>query len=174
MAKRRPRCIVIAGPNGAGKTTFAKEFLPNEAGILHFVNADLIAAGLSPLDPPAAQVAAARILLKELDRLASAREDFSFETTMSGLTYLGRIRKWKASGYRMELVFLKLPTVEMALDRVAQRVRQGGHHVPAADVRRRFKRGWRNFEAAYKLTVDAWAVYDNQGRIPKLIDQSNG
>jgi len=174
MARKRPRCIIIAGPNGAGKTTFAKEFLPNEAGILHFVNADLIAAGLSPLDPPAAQVAAARILLKELDRLAGSREDFAFETTMSGLTYLGRLRKWKTIGYRIELVFLKLPTVEMALDRVAQRVRQGGHHVPTVDVRRRFKRGWLNFEAAYKGTVDAWAVYDNQGRVPKLIDQSNG
>lgn len=174
MAKARPRCVVIAGPNGAGKTTFAKEFLPNEAGILHFVNADLIAAGLSPLDPPAAQVAAARILLRELDRLAGAREDFAFETTMSGMTYLGRLRKWKTIGYRIELVFLKLPSVEMALDRVAQRVRQGGHHVPAVDVRRRFKRGWLNFEAAYKSTVDSWAVYDNQGRTPKLIAQSNG
>lgn len=173
MAKR-PRVIVIAGPNGAGKTTFAREFLPKDAGIMNFVNADLIAAGLAPLEPASAQVAAARILLKELDRLAAARQDFAFETTMSGLAYLGRLRKWKAAGYRIEMVFLKLPTVEMAIDRVAQRVKQGGHHVPAMDVRRRFKRGWRNFEAAYKLTVDSWAVYDNQGRIPKLIDQSNG
>lgn len=140
MAKRKPRCIVIAGPDGAGKTTFAKEFLPNEAGVLHFVNADLIAAGLSPLDPPAAQVAAARILLNELDRLAGARDDFAFETTMSGLAYIGRLRRWKASGYRIELLFLKLPSIGMALDRIVQRVRQGGHHVPAVDVRRRFKR----------------------------------
>ncbi len=84
MARRKPRCIVIAGPNGAGKTTFAKEFLPNEAGVLQFVNADLIAAGLSPLAPAAAQVAAARILLKELDRLCDERKDIAFETTLSG------------------------------------------------------------------------------------------
>ncbi len=174
MAKRKPRCIVIAGPNGAGKTTFAKEFLPHEAGVLHFVNADLIAAGLSPLDPSAAQVAAARILLKELDRLSAAREDFAFETTMSGLTYLGRLRKWRASGYSIEMVFLMLPSVELALDRVAQRVKQGGHHVPASDVRRRFKRGWLKFGVAYKPIADSWAVYDNQGRRPILIEQSNG
>ena len=141
---------------------------------MHFVNADLIAAGLSPLDPPAAQVAAARILLKELDRLAAAQEDFAFETTMSGMAYLGRLRKWKANGYQIELVFLKLPTVEMALGRVELRVRQGGHSVPSSDVRRRFKRGWRNFEAEYRQAADPWAVYDNQGRHPKLIAQSNG
>lgn len=173
MAKARPRCIVIAGPNGAGKTTFAREFLPHEAGVTHFVNADLIAAGLSPLDPPAAQVAAARILLKELDRLSAERKDFAFETTMSGMTYLSRMKRWRSQGYRIELVFLKLPSVDMALDRVAQRVKQGGHNVPTSDVRRRFKRGWRNFEAAYKSAVDSWAVYDNEGRLPKLIDQSN-
>ena len=108
MARRTPRCIVIAGPNGAGKTTFAREFLPNEAGVKNFVNADLIAAGLSPLEPSAAQVAGARILLKELDRLASERKDFAFETTMSGLTYLNRLKRWRKSGYRIEIVFLKL------------------------------------------------------------------
>jgi len=174
MARRKPRCIVIAGPNGAGKTTFAREFLPNEAGVMNFVNADLIAAGLSPLEPAAAQVAGARILLKELDRLAAERKDFAFETTMSGLAYLVRLKRWRSAGYRIELVFLRLPSVEMALDRVAQRVKQGGHDVPAHDVRRRFKRGWRNFDAAYKVVVDSWAVYDNQGRHPKLTDQSNG
>ncbi|QQR86898.1 MAG: zeta toxin family protein [Flavobacteriales bacterium] len=174
MAKRRPRCIVIAGPNGAGKTTFARQFLPNEADVLHFVNADLIAAGLSPLDPSAVQVRAGRILLSELDRLVSARADFAFETTLSGLSYVGRLRRWKAVGYRLELVFLKLPSAEMAIERVALRVKQGGHHVPAHDIRRRFKRGWHNFGAAYKTLVDSWAVYDNQGRRPVLVDQSNG
>ena len=174
MPKRRPRCIVIAGPNGAGKTTFAREFLPNEAGVMHFVNADLIAAGLSPLDPPAAQVAAARILLKELDRLAIERKDFAFETTMSGATYLARLRSWKKSGYRIEIVFLKLSSVELALKRIANRVKQGGHDVPVEDVRRRFERGWRNFEASYKALADSWAVYDNTGSFTKLIEGSNG
>ena len=174
MAKARPRCIVIDGPNGAGKTTFAREFLPKDAGIMNFVNADLIAAGLSPLDPPAAQVAAARILLKELDRLAGERKDFAFETTMSGATYLGRLKRWKKSGYRVEIVFLKLSDVEVALRRIAFRVKQGGHDVPEADVRRRFERGWRNFGASYKVLADIWAVYDNTGSSTKLIEGSNG
>jgi len=173
MAKRTPRCIVIAGPNGAGKTTFAKEFLPNEAGVLHFVNADLIAAGLSPLDPAAAQVAAARILLKELDRLSDERKDFAFETTLSGITYVDRMRKWKANGYRIEMVFLKLDSVELALKRIELRVKSGGHNVPKADVRRRFKRGWANFEAHYKELADHWTVYDNTSGIAELILQKH-
>jgi len=173
MAKRTPRCIVIAGPNGAGKTTFAKEFLPNEAGVLHFVNADLIAAGLSPLDPAAAQVAAARILLKELDRLSGERKDFAFETTLSGITYVDRLRKWKANGYRIEMVFLKLDSVELALKRIELRVKSGGHNVPKADVRRRFKRGWANFEAHYKVLADHWTVYDNTSGIAELILQKH-
>lgn len=174
MAKRKPRCIIIAGPNGAGKTTFAREFLPKDAGIMHFVNADLIAAGLSPLDPPAAQVAAARILLEELDRLAKARVDFAFETTLSGRTYLDRIRYWREAGYRIEIVFLRLPTVEFALRRVANRVKQGGHDVPAADVRRRFTRGLHNFDAEYKDLAHAWSMYDSDGPVPRLIIEHNG
>lgn len=96
------------------------------------MNADLIAAGLSPLDPPAAQVAAARIFLEELDRLAAARVDFAFETTLSGRTYLERVQRWRGQGYRVEVVFLKLSSVDLALKRVALRVKQGGHHVPEA------------------------------------------
>lgn len=91
-----PRCIIIAGPNGSGKTTFAREFLPKDGGVIHFVNADLLAAGLSPLKPELAALAAGRLFLTEMDRLAKARLDFSFETTLSGLTYLHRIKSWKA------------------------------------------------------------------------------
>lgn len=174
MTKRKPRCIIIAGPNGAGKTTFAREFLPKDAGILHFVNADLIAAGLSPLDPPAAQVAAARILLQELDRLAKARLDFAFETTLSGRTYVERIKAWRKSGYRIEIVFLRLPTVELALRRVALRVQQGGHDVATVDVRRRFLRGLHNFDSAYRELAHGWSVYDNDGERPLLMVESNG
>src|SRR6266516_4179590 len=96
--KRRafvPRCIVIAGPNGAGKTTFAREFLPKEAGVIHFVNADLIASGLSPLRPELAAFAGGRLFVSELDRLAGTRADFAFETTLSGLIYLRRLKHWK-------------------------------------------------------------------------------
>ncbi|HTX20868.1 MAG TPA: zeta toxin family protein [Candidatus Aquilonibacter sp.] len=165
-----PRCIVIAGPNGAGKTTFAREFLPKDAGVIHFVNADLIAAGLSPLRPELAALAGGRLLLTELDRLAKARTDFAFESTLSGLGYLGRLQKWKAAGYRIEMVFLRLHSPQLALRRIAVRVKQGGHDVPRADVLRRFARGWRNFEASYKPLADAWAVYDNSGDQPQLLE----
>src|SRR5688572_30250265 len=120
---RRPakarRCIVIAGPNGAGKTTFAREFLPKDARVIHFVNADLIAGGLSPLRPELAALAGGRLFLAELDRLARARADFAFETTLSGLVYLRRLKRWKASGYRIEITYLRLPSPRLALLRIA-------------------------------------------------------
>jgi predicted ABC-type ATPase len=164
------RCIIIAGPNGAGKTTFAREYLPKDAGVIHFVNADLIAAGLSPLRPELAALAGGRLLLMEMDRLAGARVEFAFETTLSGLGYVSRLKKWKAAGYRIELVFLKLQSSQLALRRIAARVRQGGHNVPHAEVLRRFARGLRNLDTTYKLLADAWAVYDNSGDRPRLLE----
>lgn len=166
-----PRCIVIAGPNGAGKTTFAREFLPCEGGVIHFVNADLIASGLSPLRPELAVRRGGRLVLTELSRLAKARQDFSFESTLSGRTYLPLLREWKAGGYRIELVFLSLPSVELALQRIAMRVRQGGHDVPRVDVVRRFNRSWRNFQLIYRELADTWAIYDNAGEVPRLLEQ---
>lgn len=163
--------MIIAGPNGAGKTTFAREFLPHEGKIVHFVNADLIASGLSPLKPELAALAAGRLFLRELDRLAAASADFAFETTLSGLTYAPRLRRWKSAGYRVELVFLKLASPALAVHRIAERVKQGGHHVPAADVRRRFVRGWGNFEKTYRALADAWTVYDNSALKAQLIEQ---
>jgi predicted ABC-type ATPase len=167
-----PRCIVIAGPNGAGKTTFAREFLPKDAGIVHFVNADLIAGGLSPFNPQLAALAAGRMFLAELDRLALARASFAFETTLSGLGHLSRLKQLKANGYLVEILFLKLNSPALALRRVAARVRQGGHAVPRADVLRRFRRGWVNFVQSYRLAADTWAVYDNSGDFPILIEAS--
>jgi predicted ABC-type ATPase len=166
----RPRCIIIAGPNGAGKTTFAREFLPKYAGIIHFVNADLIAGGLSPLRPELAALASGRLFLAELDRLARARLDFGFETTLSGLVYLRRLQCWKAAGHRLEIIFLQLPSARLALRRIAARVRQGGHDVPRADVLRRFERGWLNFQQHYRPLADHWEVYDNSLRTPCLIE----
>ena len=112
---KQPRCIVIAGPNGAGKTTFARQILPKDEGVTHFVNADLIASGLSPLRPEIAAVAAGRIFLAELDRWAKAREDFAFETTLSGQTHLSRLKRWKSSGYRIEIAFLLLASPHIAI-----------------------------------------------------------
>ncbi len=170
-SSRAPRCIVIAGPNGAGKTTFAREFLPREAGVIHFVNADLIASGLSPLRPELAAKRGGRLVLTELNRLAKAREDFAFESTLSGRTYLRMMRRLKVSGYRIELVFLSLPSVELALQRIAARVRQGGHDVPRADVVRRLNRSWKNFQSMYRPLADTWSVYDNSEAAPRLLEE---
>jgi predicted ABC-type ATPase len=171
-ARLSPRCIIIAGPNGAGKTTFAREFLAKEAGVVHFVNPDLIASGLSPLRPELAALAAGRLFLLQLDRLAKSKDDFAFESTLSGLTYLNRLKRWKARGWRIEIVYLRISSPRLALRRIAARVKQGGHNVPRADVLRRFTRSLENFESHYRLLADAWSVYDNSGSTPKLLERS--
>jgi predicted ABC-type ATPase len=156
-------------PNGAGKTTFARQYLPGIARVVHFVNADLIAGGLSPLKPELAAIAAARMVLREIDRLATERLDFAFETTLSGRTYVRRLELWKRAGYRIEIIFLRLGSVDLALRRIDARVRQGGHEVHKRDVIRRFKRGWENFQKTYQPMAESWAVYDNSGASPKLL-----
>jgi len=138
--------------------------------MVHFVNADLIASGLSPLKPEVAAVAAARTVLREIDRLAGERMDFALETTFSGLTYVRRVQSWKRAGYRIEIVYLRLRSAQLALRRIAARVRQGGHDVPRVDVLRRFRRGWENFQRIYRPLADSWAVYDNSGRAPRLLE----
>ena len=168
--KLGPRCLLIAGPNGAGKTTFAKEYLPNDARVVNFVNADLIATGLSPLKPELAAVAAARVVLEELDRLTGLRADFAWESTLSGLTYAKRIQEMKQLGYHVEIIYLQLASSKLALRRIAGRVRQGGHNVKKADVLRRFLRSWLNFQTTYRPLADAWTVYDNSTRPPTLIE----
>ena len=167
-----PRCIIIAGPNGAGKTTFAREFLPKDTDIIHFVNADLIAGGLSALKPEIAAVTAGRVFLAELDRLARAGTSFAFETTLSGRVYATRLRKWKAADYRVEITYLRIASTELALKRIATRVKQGGHNVPREDVIRRFDRSWTNFSRVYRPLADAWWVYDNSGVTPILLESS--
>jgi predicted ABC-type ATPase len=164
------KIIIIAGPNGAGKTTFAREFLPNEAGCPQFVNADLIAAGLSPFAPDVAAVKAARIMLESITELERRGESFAFETTLSGVVYARRIRRWREAGYHVTLFFLSLPNPQMAVDRVAERVRQGGHDVPSDVIRRRFDAGLLNFERVYRDVVDTWAMYDNAGDEPVQIN----
>lgn len=158
------KIIVIAGPNGAGKTTFAREYLPFEPACPIFVNADLIAAGVSPLNPEAAAFRAGRLMLEEIDRHAKQGRSFAFETTLAGLGYVRRIRRWRSRGYAVKLIYLPLASPEEALSRVEQRVRQGGHRVPEHVVRRRFHRSVANFRDVYRDLVDSWQVLDRRGR----------
>jgi predicted ABC-type ATPase len=168
---QQQKIIIIAGPNGAGKTTFAEEFLPKEAGCPTFVNADLIAAGLAPFDPEQAAFRAGRLMLEEIYRHARRGERFAFETTLSGRIYAGLIPGWRKNGYTVKLFFLQLALPELAIARVRQRVREGGHNVPEPLIRRRFAAGLRNFEHLYKPLVDEWALYDNSGSEPVLIEE---
>ncbi len=165
-----PKVIIIAGPNGAGKTTFAHEFLPNEADCPVFVNADQIAARLAPFAPETEALHAGRLMLQELARHFAARESFAFETTLSGRGYLHHIRVWQAAGYRVRLIFLRLGSAEDAVTRVAQRVRQGGHNIPEATIRRCFAAGLRNFEQLYAFLMEGWVLYDNTSAQPVLLD----
>jgi len=162
--------LIIAGPNGAGKTTFAREFLPNEAACPVFINADLIAAGLSPFAPELAALKAGRLMLEAMSELEERGESFAFETTLSGLAYAQRIPQWQAAGYHVSMFFLGLPLPEIAMARVAERVRQGGHFVPDDVVIRRFAAGLKNFETIYKPLVAAWMLFDNGGEEPVLIE----
>ena len=163
------KVVVIAGPNGAGKTTFAMQFLPNEANCPVFVNADLIAAGLSPFGMARVAVRAGRLMLAEIHNHARQGNSFAFETTLSGRSYARWIPRWQERGYRVKLFFLRLPTVEAAIKRVAQRVLEGGHDVPEPVIRRRFDAGWRNFDQVYRGLVDEWALYDNADDTPTLL-----
>lgn len=165
------KILIIAGPNGAGKTTFAQEFLPDEAKCPHFVNADLIAAGLSPFAPELVAVRAGRIMLDQIHEHVRKSDSFAFETTLSGRIYLQLIPRWQAQGYTVKLFFLQLPSVEMAVARVRQRVAAGGHNVPEDVILRRFDAGLRNFEQFYKPLVDEWVLYDNSTEQPVRLDE---
>ncbi len=135
----------------------------------NFVNADLLAAGLSPLDPAAARIAAGRLFLSELDRLAAAKKDFAFESTLSGLTLVSRLNSWSRSGYQIEIIYLKLDDLRVSLGRIAARVRSGGHDIPEPDVRRRFIRSWHNFQKHYKLLADDVRLLDVSGPNPRPV-----
>jgi predicted ABC-type ATPase len=163
MEENRPELRIIAGPNGSGKTTFVREFLPRYVTVPHFVNADMIAAGLAPFEPQAVALRGGRLMLEEIRRLAGKKESFAFETTLSGRTYEPMLRDFRAQGYRIYLYFLWLPDVAVNVQRVAHRVQQGGHNVPEEDVRRRYRRGIANFLNVYRPLTDWWIVYDNSG-----------
>lgn len=161
MSDRRPQLVVIGGPNGAGKSTVAPSLLRDRFGLTDFLNSDDIARGLS-LSPEAAAFEAGRILLRRLTDLAERRASFGFESTLAGQRHHRRIKQLKGAGYNYEfhLVFLWLRSPELAVERVRQRVRAGGHHVPEADVRRRYRSGLNNFFMHYRALADTWMVYD--------------
>src|SRR5258708_18034170 len=151
----RPNVYIIAGPNGAGKTTFAREFLPLYADCKNFINADFIAQGVSPFAPDTAAFRAGRLMLGEIALYARRRANFGFETTLSGHSHLKLIRDLKKVGYQSHIFYLWVPTVELALSRVGERVLKGGHDVPESIVRRRFSRSIENFLAHYSLLADS-------------------
>lgn len=166
-------CFIVAGPNGAGKTTFASTYLPNEARCFNFINADLIAAGISPLRPEEAGLEAGKILLAKMEDFIAGAATFGFESTLSGSAYVGRMVQMKEAGYRIVIFYLKIPSPELAVARVRERVKEGGHDVPEKDIRRRFDRSWSNFCELYRPLAHKWIVFDNGGEEPIILEQSN-
>ncbi len=166
------KLLVIAGPNGAGKTTFSRRYLQFAGAEIPFVNGDEIAAGLNSEAPEAAAQQAGRIALKRMESYAAQRMDFAFETTLSGRSYARRLIRWREHGYRIGMVYLRLPSAQHVVRRVARRVREGGHDIPEPVARRRFERSWRNFVELYRPIADEWLVYDTSSRSPTLVAAS--
>lgn len=165
-----PKVVVIAGPNGAGKSTTAPAILRRAWHVGEFVNADTIAAGLSAFSPESVAIAAGRLMLERVRELAGEDRDFAFETTLASRSFAPWLKSLRADGYTFHLVYLWLPTVELAVARVAERVRRGGHAVPERIVRRRYDRSLENFFALYSMFADSWVMLDNSiRRRPRLI-----
>ena len=169
MIGPRPTVVILTGPNGAGKSTVAPALLRGALAVNEFVNADVIASGISAFDPGSAAIAAGRVMLTRLRELAAQRVSFAFETTLASRSFVPWLRELRASGYEIHLLFLWLPSADFALDRVAERVRAGGHDVPADTVRRRYLVGLRNFFHLYEHLVSGWVVYDSSGPRPRLV-----
>jgi predicted ABC-type ATPase len=173
-SKPKPNCYIVAGSNGAGKTTFATEFLPRYAECTNFINPDLIARGLSPFDPNVALVRAGRLVLERIDQMSKSGSDFAFETTLSGRSYIRVIRDLRVAGYCIQMFYLWIPSPDLALLRIRHRVEEGGHNVPARDVRRRYRRTLVNLLSLYRPLLDTLRVFDNSTKVPRLVfeDQS--
>lgn len=161
MSEPAPLAVVIAGPNGAGKSTLAPVIARDGFQLRDFVNADEIARGLSGFDPAGAALQAGRVMLQRLEELASHRASFSFETTLATRSYATWLRALKTEGYQVELLFVWLPSPELAIQRVADRVRLGGHDIPVDVIRRRYELGLRNLFRLYLSIADRWTVVDN-------------
>ncbi len=163
--------VIIAGPNGAGKTTFARIFLAPMKDSIRFINADLIAAGLSPFAPELMAIRAGKIMLQEVQACFQRGESFAIETTLSGKGYLKHIKRWREAGYQVSLIFLSLNDVNISIERVAKRVAQGGHNIPTPVIKRRFKSGLELFHSHYKQTVNQWLLYDNSTEVKVLLER---
>ena len=163
-----PTAVLLAGPNGAGKTTFINQFLRERAAAFHFVNPDEVARDVPP--GPNRDLAAGRLVLERLEELAAARADFMLETTLATRSHAVRIREWKAAGYQVELVYLRLLSVEHSIARVARRIAQGGHGIPEDRLRRRFPLSLDYLETVYKPLVDSWEIYLGGDGPPQLLD----
>jgi predicted ABC-type ATPase len=164
-----PHVVVIAGPNGAGKSTVAPVLLQDLLEIETFVNVAVIARGLSAFAPEKVSIQAGKIMLEQLHRLASARETFAFETTLASRTFAPFLRNLKKDSYFVSLIFLHLESSELAVQRVAMRVRSGGHAIPEADVTRRYETGLTNFSNLYKPLADDWSMWNTSTLMPTLV-----
>ena len=158
---KQPTIVVIAGPNGAGKSTAAPYLLKQALGILEFVNADQIAVGLSAYSPETVSFEAGRIMLKRLHELAASKVSFAFESTLASRTFALFLSRCKAQGYRVQIFYVALPSAALAVNRVALRVKLGGHNIPQADIERRFQRSLHNLYELYLPLADRWTVLDN-------------
>lgn len=169
MSEQRPSVVILAGPNGAGKSTAAPALLQGTLAVDEFVNADVIARDLSAEDPDSAAIAAGRVMLARLRALAGRRVSFAFETTLASRSFAPWLRALRTTGYDVHLVFLWLPSADFAVERVAARVRSGGHDVPEETVRRRYRRGRRNLFDLYQPLASTWRFYDSSTPVPKLV-----
>ncbi|MBW8001473.1 MAG: hypothetical protein FVQ80_05575 [Planctomycetes bacterium] len=171
--KQKPTCFIIAGPNGAGKTTFALRYLPQIADCLNFVNADLIASGLSPFDSLSAQYEAGRLFLREIHANIDKRVDFAFETTLSGRTQISLLKKLRQDGWQSVLFFLWIPDADFSKNRIRERVKHGGHNIPDDTIYRRFPRVMNNLIKIYIPLCDRILCYDNSGPKPVLVSEQD-
>lgn len=165
----KPQCYIIAGANGAGKSTTAQVLLPEFLHCNEFVNADAIAAGLSPFNVESVALQAGRLMLERMSYLADKQLSFAFETTLASRSFVPFIKKLQANGYEVNLIFLYLDHVELAIERVQGRVRMGGHAIPTHVIRRRYVSGLKNLFSLYTCVVDTWFIYNNSSVNPELI-----
>ena len=172
--KKHPILYVVAGSNGAGKTTFATEFLPSYVGKVDFINADLIAKGLSPFDPEKAAVSAGRLVLERIAELTRKRASFAIETTLSGRTYASMMARMRRMGFRIQIYFLWIPDYRLALRRIKGRVESRGHDIPADVVKRRFGRALANFFEVYSPLAHHVMIFDNSGGEPRKVAERRG